>query len=84
MRIIPDGELFQLWGNDWRIQWRGEGTYFLSEAFNVTVGSELQRFNYKQNLDTLGYQFDETMVAGYLEGEWKPGKTLCPQTRTSL
>ncbi|AYB35088.1 TonB-dependent receptor [Chryseolinea soli] len=66
--------VFPIVNNDWRMQWRGEVTQFLTEAFNVTLGSEVQRYQYKQNFDTAAYHFDETQVAMYLESEWKPGK----------
>lgn len=57
---------------DWRLQWRGEGSYFFSNDFNMTVGSELQQFSYKQNMDTLSGSFNELLSAAYLEAEWKP------------
>lgn len=65
---------FPIAGNDWRVQWRGENTWFTTDAFNVTAGSELQVFEYKQDLDTLRYGFQETLSTLYIESEWKPGK----------
>jgi hypothetical protein len=65
---------FPMVNNDWRLQWRGEASQFLSDAFTFTVGSEIQRYQYKQNFDTVSYQFSEALFAGYVEGEWKPGK----------
>lgn len=61
-------------GKDWRVQWRGEASYFASDNVTLTLGSELQRFGYKQDYDTLIYTFDEFIPAIYLEAEWKPGK----------
>jgi hypothetical protein len=68
------------WGNypitnkDERIQWRGEGTYFATNALQVTAGGELQQFEYQQDFDTLFYKFNETLTSVYSEAEWKPGK----------
>lgn len=59
--------------NDWRMQWRGEGTYFATDALNITVGSDLQRIEYKQDFDTLLYKFDEMLASVYTEAEWKQG-----------
>jgi len=67
---------FPIVSNDWRVQWRGEATRFVTESFNLTAGSELQRYGYRQNYDTARYRFDETQLAAYLEGEWKPGRWI--------
>ena len=61
-------------GRDWRVQWRGEGTWFASDRINVTAGSELQRFEFKQDYDSARYHYNEMQTAFYAEGEWKPGK----------
>jgi len=57
---------------DWRAQWRGEAWYNISDHLNLLLGSELQRFQYKQEYDSLSAKFDEFQAAGYLELEWKP------------
>jgi hypothetical protein len=61
-------------GKDWRVQWRGEASYFAADEITFTLGSELQRFGYRQDYDTLLYTFDEYIPAAYFEVEWKPGK----------
>jgi hypothetical protein len=65
---------FPILNNDWRLQWRGETSHFLSNAFTLTIGNELQRYQFKQNFDTVAHQFNETLFASYAEVEWKPGK----------
>jgi outer membrane cobalamin receptor len=65
---------FPVVNNDWRMQWRGEGTRFVTAVFNLMLGSEIQRYQYTQNFDTVRYRFNETLTAMYLECEWKLGK----------
>jgi hypothetical protein len=62
--------------NDSRAQGRAELNYDFSKKFNVLVGSEIQRISYSQAFDTLKGSFDETMSAGYVEGELNLGKRL--------
>ena len=57
---------------DWRIQWRGEAVYHPSEKLNIIAGTELQRYGFKRIYDTLQLPFDEFLISGYMEGEWKP------------
>lgn len=60
--------------SDYRLQWRGEGSYFFNDHIDVTIGSEIQRYTYRQNMDTLRTEFDETIMAAYTEVEWKPAR----------
>ena len=57
---------------DWRAQGRGEILSQVSKNIFGFVGAEVQRFSVNQTYDTLKYKYDETQVAGYAEGEWKP------------
>lgn len=67
---------YPITGNDWRYQWRGEATSFIRESWNVTFGSELQRYQFRQNYDTAAFQFNEMQSAVYIESEWKPAKIV--------
>ncbi|HEY4789187.1 MAG TPA: TonB-dependent receptor [Bacteroidales bacterium] len=58
--------------NDWRGEWRGEAWYNPSDKISLLLGSEIQRYQYKQGFDTLSSKFNELLAAGYLEAEWKP------------
>lgn len=61
---------------DWRAQARAEATYFMTDALNVTLGSEIQRYQFRQDTDTATCRFDEALLAGYLETEWKPVRSF--------
>lgn len=60
--------------NDSRAQGRVELRYEANKKFNLLVGTEVQRISYLQKYDTLMGKFDETMSAGYVEGEFKLGR----------
>jgi hypothetical protein len=57
---------------DWRVEWRGEALYVVTERFKWLGGIELQRYRFSQSYDTLSSNFNEFLSAGYLEAEWKP------------
>ena len=59
---------------DWRLQWRGEGSFIFSEKTNLLIGSEIQRYQYNEGISTYNSEFNELIVAGYAELEWKPQK----------
>ncbi len=62
--------------NDSRAQGRAELWYEFSRKFNLLAGSEIQRISYLQKYDTLLGKYDETLSAGYLEGEYKPTRKI--------
>jgi hypothetical protein len=57
---------------DWRMQGRAEASYAFSGKLNLLVGTELQRYQFDQNFDTMDLYFNELLTAGYAELEWKP------------
>ena len=61
---------------DWRVQWRGEGLYNISERVSLLAGSELQRYQFNQTFSTLTSGFNEFLAVGYAELEWKPLRWL--------
>ncbi len=61
---------------DWRLQWRGEVLYNFSEKSNLSVGSELQRYQFNEGISDFNSHFNELLVAGYAEFELKPAKWL--------
>jgi hypothetical protein len=65
---------FPMLSSDHRLQWRGEGTYFFTDHFNLTLGSEIQAYAFSQDVDTLNTEFKETITAAYTEAEWKPAR----------
>jgi len=62
--------------NDSRAQGRAELWYEFNNKFNVLAGSEIQRISYLEKFNAIVGAFDETMSAGYLEGEYKPFRKL--------
>jgi outer membrane cobalamin receptor len=62
--------------NDWRIQGRAEALYNFTEKINVLFGTEINRYQFKQGYNTSHAMFNESLTAGYLEGEWKPARWL--------
>ncbi len=62
--------------NDGRVQGRGELRYYPSARFEILAGAEIQKISYSLKYDTLIGKFDETLLAGYLESEWKPVRRL--------
>jgi hypothetical protein len=58
--------------NDSRVQGRGEVFYEANKKLTFLIGIELQRIGYSQEVDTLSGRFNETLIAGYAETEWKP------------
>jgi hypothetical protein len=58
--------------DDWRINWRGEATFFPSEKFRWLVGSEIQRYTLENFYDIYKRGYDETVTALFVEGEWRP------------
>ncbi|TDW96401.1 TonB-dependent receptor [Dinghuibacter silviterrae] len=61
---------------DHRVQARVEATYQDRSHFRLTYGSEVQHFGYREQYDTLKGTFDETLLAGYTEAEYKPVRWL--------
>ncbi len=68
--------LFDMYRYDSRVQGRAEMTYTFNPKFNLLAGTEVQRITYAQKYDTLNGQFNETLSAGYMEGEYKVAKKL--------
>lgn len=70
--------------NDDRDQARTELSWLPVDAFKMTVGAEVQHFNYRQQFGTLQGDFSETLTAVYLEPEYKPFPWLAikPGVRT--
>ena len=62
--------------NDWRVQWRGEGLYYINDRINLLIGSELQRYQFNQTFSGYTSGFNEFLAAGYAELEWKPLRWL--------
>jgi outer membrane receptor for ferrienterochelin and colicin len=62
--------------NDWRMQGRVEALYTFTEKTSLLFGTELNRYQFKQGYDTLNAMFNESLIAGYMEGEWKPVRWL--------
>jgi hypothetical protein len=58
--------------NDWRIQWRGESWYLLTNSLSLLTGLEIQKYMYVRKFDTLNSSFEETLPAIYLEAQWTP------------
>nr|WP_121273161.1 TonB-dependent receptor [Pedobacter schmidteae] len=58
--------------NDDRDQARADITWLPADAFKMTVGTEVQHFNYKQQFGARKGAFGETLTAVYLESEYKP------------
>lgn len=58
--------------NDDRSQMRLEGKYYATSKLNLLVGTEVQHFNYERSFATQATSFDETQIAGYVEGNWIP------------
>jgi hypothetical protein len=57
---------------DNRIQARGELSWIAGSRFKLTAGGEIQHYHYFQQFDSLKGQFNETLSAGFIEGEYKP------------
>lgn len=57
---------------DWRINWRGESSFFPSEKFRWIIGSELQRYAFDRSFDIYNQGYDEMLSALFWEGEWRP------------
>ena len=72
-----DNEDHILWNDttfirqDRRVQGRAESTY-QGKGFRLTMGAEVQHFNYQEQFDTLEGAFAETLGAGYVEAEFRP------------
>lgn len=64
---------FAIYKNDSRAQARAEMRYEVNKKVNFLLGSEVQRISYLQT-DSLTWKFDETISAGYMEGEFKLGR----------
>ena len=58
--------------SDRRVQARAELSWLAGEQLKVIAGGEIQHYNYQQQFDTLKGKFDETLTAGFVEGEFKP------------
>ena len=65
-----------LLNNDSRAQGRAEIWYEFNRKFNLLTGTEIQRISYLQKNDTFLGKYDETLSAGYLEGEYKPSRKI--------
>ncbi len=72
-----DNEDHILWNDttfirqDRRVQGRAESTY-QGKGFRLTMGAEVQHFNYQEQFDTVEGAFAETLGAGYVEAEFRP------------
>lgn len=58
--------------DDKRIQGRAELIYAPGIRFRLLVGSDIQRFGYRQTFDTLIGSFNELLSAGYVEADIIP------------
>jgi len=61
-----------MYRNDNRVQGRLEVWHEMHRKFNVLLGTEIQRYTYTSQFDTLIGKFDELLSAAYLEFEYKP------------
>jgi len=57
---------------DYRFQYRLEGTSYLSSSATVIAGTEIQRYGFAKDFDTLSGKFGETLVSAYAETSLTP------------
>lgn len=63
---------FPAYRNDTRVQGRGEVLWLPKTRLSLLMGTDLQRYRYLTQFDTLIGGFQESLYAGYVEGQWKP------------
>ena len=59
---------------DSRLQGRAELTSQLASNIFGYVGTEVQTYTVNKTYDSIKSKYDETMIAGYAEAEWKPAR----------